>query len=269
MQTKFQFSGIIAVVTLIISIMALVPAFLSLNKEKAALYWSFILSSYEAPEGIDQALFSKFLKDNNIPTNRFSLQIKNCGNAPSEQIKFSVKTEGEIVRWIFNPSQKENPVWVDVPADKELGFKSGVSNTVQIIKNLSANKLVVFGVGYEGVSSKTPEIEMFSDGVAGNFVSNISEAPVWNPYRVFYLPGYIFVGGLAITLLWILISVILSNPEYRKTFADIGLSVLDGFSVSILNVKIPVKHSRKGTENKGDSKTEQVNSADPKGRAAD
>ena len=106
---------------------------------------------------------------------------------------------------------------------------------------------------------------MFSDGIAGNYIANISDAPIYNPYQVFYLPGYIFIGGLAITLLWILLSVILSNPEYRKTLADIGRSFLNGVSISIFSVQIPVNHFKKGASGKGEIETEHVNSTDPKG----
>ena len=262
-KPKIQFSAIIAAVTLIVSIIAIIPAFLSLNKEKSVVFWSYELREYSAPEGIESNLFFNFLKKNNIPPFLFSLKLKNCGNIPSKEIKFSVSTQGQIVRYVFNPSQTEKPIWVEVPTDKELGFNSGVSNIVQTVQNLAPNRLLIFGLGYESQKTAPPEIEVFSDGTECVYVSDISSVTPWNPYKVFYLPGYILAGGVGITLLWILFSVILSNPEYRKTFIEIGKSFLSGLSSS-MRITIAVDELKMTLENIKKKKTEHDTSADAK-----
>ena len=232
-KSKFPFSAIIATTSLMVALIALIPAFLSLNKEKPKLYYSYKITHYDTPGGINAKLFDEFLAKNNIPKHRFSLQIKNCGNAPAKEIKFSATSPGQIVRYVFTPSKIEKPPWVDVPDDRELGFGSGKTSVSQTVKNLAANRLLVFGIGYEGNSENIPHIEVFGDGREATFISNISEAPLWNPYRVFHLPGYILAGGLALTLLWIIGSVVFSSEEYRNLFKNIGASVLDSFLESL------------------------------------
>lgn len=262
-KAKFQFSAIIAAVTLIVSIIAVIPAFLSLNKEKSVVFWSHELREYSAPDGIESHLFFDFLKKNNIPPFLFSLKLKNCGNIPSKEIKFSASTHGQIVRYVFNPSQTEKPIWVEIPADKEFGFNSGVTNIVQTVKNLAPNRLLIFGVGYESQKNALPEIEVFSDGIECEYVSDISSVTPWNPYKVFYLPGYILAGGVGITILWILLSVILTNPLYRKTFIEIGKSFLSGLTASMA-ISIDVDELKKTLENIKKDKTEHDASADAK-----
>lgn len=250
-RVKVPFSAIIAALSLIVAIIALIPAFMSLNKEKADLYYSYVAKHYETPEGIEDKLFDDFLKNNDIPRHRFALQLQNGGNAPVKEIKLSVKTPGPIVRYLFGPSQKEKPVWVEIPENKELGFNSGVINIVETLKNLSPNRLVVFVTAYEGSSSNNPQIEIFGDGIEAKYISNISSIPKWNRYSIFYLPGYILLGGLAFTLIWIFGSVVLSNKEYRKLIVDIGASVGDSFMISLPfagNLYSTLKKMRKKTE---------------------
>lgn len=59
-KPKFQFSAIIAAATLIVSIIAIIPAFFSLNKEKSVVFWTYELREYSAPEGIEGNLFLIF-----------------------------------------------------------------------------------------------------------------------------------------------------------------------------------------------------------------
>ncbi len=232
-KAKITFSAVIAAASIIVAIIALIPAFLSLNEEKSELYYSYKAKHYETPEGIDDKLFDDFFTKNNIPRHRLSVQFKNGGNALTKEIKLSVKTPGQIVRYVCTPSKKDNPIWVELPDDKELGFSSGISNIVEKIKNLSPNRLLVFGIAYEGSSNDNPQIEIFGDGIEAKYISYISAVPKWNRYRVFYLPGYILSGGLALTLIWIVGSVILSNKEYRKLFVSVIVSIGNSFIGSI------------------------------------
>jgi len=262
-KAKFQFSAIIAIVTLIVLIIAIIPAFLSLNKEKSVIFWSYELREYSSPDGIKSDLFFDFLKKNNIPPFLLTLKLINRGNIPSKEVKFSVSTNGQIVRYVFKPSQKEKPIWVEIPADKELGFNSSITNIVQTAKNLAPNRLLIFGVDYESQKNDLPEIEVFSDGIECEYVSDILSVKPWYPYKVFYLPGYILAGGIVIIVLWILLSVIFTNPLYRKTFVEIGKSVLSGLSTSMA-ISIDVDVLKKTIENLKKDQTEQDASADAK-----
>jgi len=221
----FPFSAVIATATFVVAILALIPAFLSLNKEMPDLHYSYILSHYKAPDGIEEKLFTEFLTKNNIPTHRLSLQFKNTGNVPSKEVKLSVETQSSIVRYAYTPSKKDDPVWVVLPDDAELGFGSGTKKIVQTFQALSPNRLLVFGVGYEGESQQSPKIEVFGDAIEATFVPDISEVQPWSLYRVFYIPGYILAAGLLLTLFWVIGSVICSNPYYRNIISDEILTI--------------------------------------------
>lgn len=241
--TKLKFSSIIAVVTLIVSIIAVIPAFLSLNTKKPDVYWSRELRNYKAPEGIKEALFDDFLKKNNIPPFSYSLILKNVGNAPSKIVKFSITLDGHIVRYAFYPSKIENPIWVDVPPNKEFGFNSNLSDIVNSAKNFAPNRLLIFRLDYDSLSSDFPETEVFFDGIESKYIKDINSLSAWNPYKIFYLPAYIFIGGILLTLLWILISIIITNPVYRSIFVDIGKAFVISTSDVFLN-----KQTSKATE---------------------
>ncbi len=244
----FPFSAVIATASFIVAILALIPAFLSLNKEKPDLHYSYILSHYKAPDGIKEKLFTEFLTKNKIPTHRIALQIKNAGNAPSKVVKLSVETPGSIVRYIYNPSQEDNPVWVALPANAELGFGHDINKIIQTFQALSPNRLLIFCVGYEGESEQPPKIELFGDAVEAKFVPSISEVQPWSPYRVFYIPGYILAAGLLLTLLWIVCSVIYSNPYYRNIITDVLSTTATSF-IGSLPVAIVVKSISSGLNN--------------------
>lgn len=229
----FPFSAVIATATFVVAILALFPAFLSLNKEKPDLHYSYVLSHYETPDGIEEKLFTEFLAMNKIPTHRIALQIKNAGNAPSKVVKLSVETQGSIVRYLYKPSQEDNPVWVALPANTELGFGHDINKIVQTFHALSPNRLLIFCVGYEGESQQPPKIELFGDAVEAKFVPNISEVQPWSPYRVFYIPGYILAAGLLLTLFWIVSSVVYSNPYYWNIITDVLSTTATSFMGSL------------------------------------
>lgn len=231
-SNRFPFSTFIVGASFIITVIALIPAFFALNKEKPDLHYSYVLTHYEAPDGIDAQLFNDFLIENNIAPHRLSIQIKNAGNAPSKKIKISVNTPDLVVRYSYTPSQEDNPVWVVLPPNKELGFESDIRNVVQEFKDLAPNKMLIFDVSYMGVSQDKPEIEIFGDLMEATFLNDIKDLRPWSPYKVFLLPIYILGGGLLLTFLWIIGSVISSDPQYKRMIINAAHSILDSFALS-------------------------------------
>jgi hypothetical protein len=147
--SRFSFSAFIGIGTLIVTVIALVPAFLSLNKEAPDLYYNYEIQKSETPAFVNESKFKDFLRENNIPGNRVSISFRNNGNAPAKEIKFSIKVPGVIIRYEYKPKKVDKPVWVDVPDTKDYGFASTVPSVSQSIKNLATNKTISFSVGYE------------------------------------------------------------------------------------------------------------------------
>jgi hypothetical protein len=217
---RIHVTVLIVIATIASTVITVIPAFLSLNKERPELYYSYKLQRYETPNGIKRELFAEFLKQHSIPTQRLFVQIKNVGNAPVKKVKMCVETSGAIVRYGYTPSQKKVPAWVVIPPDEELGMASGVHRTSQQFSDFAPNRLLIFGIGYEGESQDEPKIEIFGDAFEATFVENIDDAKPRSPYRVFLLPAYILGGGLIVVFLWIVGFVLYSNPASRKVLLD-------------------------------------------------
>jgi len=237
---RFSFSALIGVGTLIVTIIALVPAFLSLNKEMPELYYSFSVQKSETPAFIDDLKFKDFLRENNIPKNRISILFRNNGNAPAKEIKFSVKVPGVIIRYEYKPPQQDNPVWVDVPDNKDYGFESSISSISQTVKKLATNKVLSFSAGYEGETKEAPEVEVYCNGKQATFISDLSKAPIWSPYRVFYLPVSILGIGLLCTILWVIGTILLRNPKIREELLDVLKLIGRSFVEAVTGFKIRI-----------------------------
>jgi hypothetical protein len=185
---------------------------------------------------ITEALRRLTGKTHNIPSSRIVLQLKNVGNASAEEIKYSMAVPGYIVRYAYTPSKSESPVWVDMPEDRDFGFASTAQSLTQVVKNLATNKVLQFTVGYEPKEKNgNPQIEVYYSGKQAKNVAAISEAPEWNPYRVFILPASILGIGLVITVLWVIVTTLLRRPRIREELAE----VLGAFARNLSEIMRP------------------------------
>lgn len=240
MTGRFSFSSFLTVTSVVVATIALIPAFLSLNKEKAELYYSYSVAEYKAPEGIDEALFENFLVTNAIPRSNISIRIKNAGNAPCSEIKLAVDLPGSVVRTSFIPSEADNSAWVVVPPDKFIGLGSAEARVTETVKQLAPGKVLTFTVGYEGAKGK-PVVEVYGNALEAAHVEDLASVAEWSASRVFYLPLSILGGGIVIALLWIAGSVIHANPEYRSVFQSVFRSILESFILGFPGGRLVVR----------------------------
>ena len=215
-------TSILSVLTLIATVIALVPAFLSLNDKQANIYYSFNTSLISIPSTIDSNLAIDALEKAGIPGATVELSIINQGNTGADNIKFEIITPSEILATWTEPSLDSAPIWVDLPSLVKSKDKLKVSSE---INNLATTKLVNVFVGFKYVKEKVPSLSVFYDGQPAIFVSNISEVPQWSKWDVFILPGYIFVAGITLILLWLFISALVNNPTLRNGILDVFLEV--------------------------------------------
>lgn len=192
----------LAITTLLFTIIASIPSFLSLDRKESKVYYSHKTLYCNGIQNIEEDIISGIIKQNNFSPNALILQIINCGNSQAEQIKFSIELPGSAIKYNFIPSLADNPVWVKVAADTVFGANSGVFNVVKKLEKLAPNRILIFYVTYNDSLVDYPSIELYSDGKAGEYIENILDAPKWNPYSVFYLPGFILGTFLIIILLW-------------------------------------------------------------------
>lgn len=226
----------IAVLTLVVSITALVPAFLSLQKTKPKVVYDIELKKIEAPELVDEKLFESFLKENKIPPETLVVRLKNIGKAAAEVTKISVETPSSIVRYGWNPRASSNPIWVELDEGKDFGDTVGVEEIKSEARSFAPSKLLEFIVGYQNSDSNTPTVEVFSDGLSAERITDISEAKTESAFRPFILPIAVFGFGFLLTAIVVFIRLLLRSLEYRKLLESMFSSVFRDTIKSLLDI---------------------------------
>ena len=221
---------IIALLTLILTILALIPAFLSLNDKEAEIYYSVKTSHINIPSKLDTEKAISTLETAGIPGSTLEVSFINQGNTKSESIKFDIEVPDEIIAVWTEPSKKQNPIWVNIP---DLKFAAGDKKVQDEIKDFSTTKLFRILVGYKHSPNGNPKVTVFSKGQPAVQVNDVNEVPIWSKWRVFYLPGYLFLGGVGLILIWSFIVALIRNPSFRSTLFD-SLSATVGLSTASL-----------------------------------
>jgi hypothetical protein len=215
-------TSILSVLTLIATIIALVPAFLSLNDKEAHVYYSYKTSHISIPATIDSNLAINTLEKAGIPGSTVELVIINQGNTGAKNIKFEIIAPNEILAAWTEPSIESAPIWVDLPKLTTHKNKLKVSSE---INNLATTRPVDIFIGYKYGKLKEPTVSVFFNGQSANYVQNISDAPEWSKWDVFILPGYIFGAGIILILIWLFINALMNNPKLRSDLIDIFIEV--------------------------------------------
>lgn len=219
---------IIALLTLILTILALIPAFLSLNDKEAEIYYSVKASHINIPSKLDTDKAILTLETAGIPGSTLEVSLINQGNTKSESTKFEIEVPDEILAVWSEPSKNQKSIWVNIP---NLIFAAGDKKVQDEIKDFSTTKPLRILVGYKYSPNGNPNVTVFSKGQPAVLVNDVNEVPIWSKWRVFYLPGYVFIGGMGLILIWSLIVALIRNPSFRSTLFD-SLSATVGISSS-------------------------------------
>jgi hypothetical protein len=211
-------TSILSVLTLIATIIALVPAFLSLNDKQALVYYSYQTSHISIPATIDSSLAISTLEKAGIPGSTVELVIINKGNTGAKNIKFEIIAPNEILASWTEPSIESAPIWVDLP---KLNIHKNKLKVSSEIHNLATTRPVDIFVGYKYGKLKEPSVSVFFNGQPATYVQDINEAPQWSKWDVFFLPAYIFGAGIALILIWLFINALINNPKLRNDLIDI------------------------------------------------
>jgi hypothetical protein len=240
---KINGTFIIGVIMLILTALALVPAFLSLNTKQAEVFYSLEKSQVGVPSTLDRQKIEKALNSNGIPLSTLELKIINQGNATADVIKVSANLPSDIMSIWTVPSKEDAPIWVDLPDIKGKNLEGNFRYTIKKLnttKPLSIN----FGLGY---AEKMPflldfersslaglkylkdldfgfdensSIQVFYDGIPAVRVDDVAEVPHWSKWEVFKLPAFVLGVGILSVLLWSFLAVLYSNPVLRKRVAE-------------------------------------------------
>lgn len=182
---KHTSTSIVAILALVVAIISAIPPFLSLNEDKANIFYSHDESGIQIPNSMDNDKVRKILSENKIPTDTVKIQLVNQGNVEAEKVKIALSVKGTILSAGFQPSFESNPIWVSLP---KLGIDSNPDSLQFSVDKLAIGKVLDFEIAYERNKEGLPEIQMFSNGKAASIVSNIYQVEPWSPFKVFYTP---------------------------------------------------------------------------------
>lgn len=241
-------SSILGFLTLIATLMALVPAFLSLNDKQANIYYSYKTSHISIPATMDANLAIKTLEEAGVPASTVELVIINQGNSGANNIKFEIITPTEILSAWTEPSSDSKPIWVDIPK-----LDVSLNKIASEINNLAATKPVNIFAGYKYEKPKEVKVSVFFNGQPASYVQNIDEVPRWSEWDVFILPAYIFATGLGLIFIWLFLQVLARNPKFRHDLLDIFIDITHvGYSPRA--VKRIIENIKEGSSIKVDKK---------------
>ena len=247
---------IIGLLTLVLTIIALIPAFLSLNDKEAEIYYSIKSSHITIPSKLDSDKAISTLEGAGIPGSTLELSLINQGNTKSESTKFEIELPKDIIAIWSEPSKEQNPIWVDIP---DLKFAPGDKKLQAEIKNFSSTRPLRILVGYKYSPKEIPTITVFTKGQPAAFVDDIKEVPLWSKWRVFYLPAYVFLGGIGFIILWSFIVALIQNPSFRNTLMD---SLTATASIAIGSLLFDLLSEIKKQKKDIDDTPNKTNSAD-------
>ena len=214
---KYKFSTpLLGLLTLIVTLLALIPAFLSLNDKEASIYYSVKHFNVSITSALDTNLALSALEDAGIPGSTIELTLINQGNKEAESVRIEIQVPDEILAIWSEPSEESMPIWVTIP---KLSFTPGNKIIQETIENLATTKPLRILIGYKYAAYKST-ITVFSAGRPATRVEDINTVPKWSKWRVFLLPIYIFLGGIGLIIAWGLIVALSQNPSFRNSLVN-------------------------------------------------
>lgn len=208
---------VLGILTLLIAIMASVPAFLSLNDKDPDVYYQISTSHVTIPTFLNTEQTMKALEIAGIPATTYEISIINQGNAPQAETKLEISLPSPIVATWTQPLGSDNPIWVTIP---NLIFEEGESKLQANIHNLGTTKILKIFVGIQYSPLGSANLNVFADGTPATLVLDVEQVPAWSKWKVFELPLYILAGGLLLIIVWSIIVALINNPAFVKSIGS-------------------------------------------------
>lgn len=209
---------IIAGLTLIVAVIAAIPAFLGLNKEQSHIFFSDQTTGIMVPSSLDEPKVRSILASNGIASDYVTLDLVNQGNKEAPEVRISVTVPGNIMSAWTVPALSDKPIWVQLP---DLSQVKGQSQLQTIIKALAITKPVTLHIGYERTEKSSTHIDVFADGRPATRVEKIESVPPWSAIDVFRLPLIVLGIGLALVVLWAVGVVVSNNPKVETALKEL------------------------------------------------
>lgn len=213
---------IVAILSLVVAAIASIPAFLSLNKDHAAIYYSVTSSSLQVPDSMDEDAVREILSKNGIPSDTLSISLINQGNSQADEVPISVDLPGKLLTSASRPKSSADPIWVTLPS---LDFSDQPEKLRFRVENFGTTKKLDFEFGYQRKGVDTPQVEVFYDGQPAEQVKNVADVSPWSPWQVFKLPLLLLAGGVVLVVIWAIGVVISNNPKLREELGEFLIKV--------------------------------------------
>ncbi len=218
-KIKHTSTTIIGILTIIVTLIAAIPSFLTLNDEHPKIYYSTAASDIKIPSALNEKDIKTILTDNGIPLNTVSVSLINQGNGAAKSVMVSIKVPGEIVTAWSVPSEADSPIWVKLP---KIAVAQNQDLIVLPLVDLAITKPLIINIGYNPKSgSETEQVEVFYDGKPAEKVTDVNNVSPWSPWDIFRIPITILISGIIIVLIWAFGVVILNNPPLQETMVSL------------------------------------------------
>lgn len=207
--------------TILSTVVAAIPAFISLNQSRPEVYYQAQEISVLNPDSPDYENLIIVLKQNQIPDSRLTVKVKNIGDGSAEEVKFGLELDGKIHEITTNPSVAANPAWVDLP--NQLNDFKGNSGATFAISNLATTKTLTINVTYLSYKShrEDTKIDIFYNGKPAILIDDIENTPKRTVLYEFRYVIYILGGGLILVLVVSTIIVVNQNKDYLEVISKV------------------------------------------------
>lgn len=218
----YSITTALAILTIIITIVVSIPAFLSLNEEHSEIYYSYSSSVIQIPSTLNEDDVKQILLDNGIPQNTLTVTVINQGNGFAEEVLISIEVPGEIITAWSSPSKQDSPIWVEIP---DIDITQQPKRVIIPVKSMATTKPIFFNIGYSPTEDGIEQVEVFYNGTPAEKVTDGASVSPWSPWKVFYLPLGILAVGLAIILIWAFFIVLINNPAQKEALLKLATEI--------------------------------------------
>lgn len=222
-------SLIVAIATVVISVVVSIPSFIALRSKHATVLYETASSTMVLPETSDRIRVREVLRQNKLPDASARILITNRGDNSAAETIVALAVAGEITATRIIPNPESRPAWVTIVRDS----LPAVNRVRYRLLNLATGPGVIIDVSYIADSEEPPTWEVYSDGRQADEVASISSLPQNVNSISFRTPLLVFGAGICLAFVLFIGFKAKDNQKFRDALMLVTASIVPG-STSLL-----------------------------------